>query len=160
MTEVNKLYAAMVGMHFRPPAKQLVVLLSSGTDLVLVPEPENPYDRKAIKVMLPLDVFEDFAKSKGVEVVNAFFEGTGYTVEDLLEAGDIHLGYVEDSAGKGFAKRLANEFPLVGGETVRPVGNAEIGEVMKLLTEEGLVYIVSLVFDQYSNPFVKFEAKG
>ena len=40
----------LVGAFFRPPAKFLLEVLPAGSELLLVPEPENPYDENAIAV--------------------------------------------------------------------------------------------------------------
>lgn len=45
--------APLVGMHFRPPASDVVNLLPVGTKLILQREPLNPYDSNAIRVLLP-----------------------------------------------------------------------------------------------------------
>lgn len=45
--------APIVGMHFRPPAKDVLNLLPGGTELLLLREPDNAHDFSAIKVLVP-----------------------------------------------------------------------------------------------------------
>jgi hypothetical protein len=76
--------SAIVGMHFRPPAKHLVKALPMGIPLILVPDPLNPYDEHAVKVMLDLhDIPEDQEKSFWEEVT-PLLKGTGCNKEELL----------------------------------------------------------------------------
>lgn len=43
----------LVGMHFRPPAKDIVNMLPAGAELLAVRQPDNPHDVNAISVVLP-----------------------------------------------------------------------------------------------------------
>lgn len=40
------------GMHFHPPAKVIIQHAAAGLPLILQPDPENPYDSSAIKVLV------------------------------------------------------------------------------------------------------------
>lgn len=44
--------APIVGMHFRPPAKDIINCLASGVELLLEHQPENPHDGDAVRVLL------------------------------------------------------------------------------------------------------------
>lgn len=44
--------APIVGMHFRPPAKDILNNLAAGTELLLEHQPENPHDGDAVRVLL------------------------------------------------------------------------------------------------------------
>lgn len=44
------LLSPIVGAFYRPPAKTILGLLGPGHELVLDPEPDNPYDENAVKV--------------------------------------------------------------------------------------------------------------
>src|SRR5258708_34749998 len=89
----------LVGSHFRPPAKQLLASLPSGTPCQLVPEPENPYDEHAIRVELPLSSLPD--PNPLAIGIDHSLEGTGFTLADLLESDTpIHLGYIPQSINK------------------------------------------------------------
>lgn len=93
MTTITTL---LVGAHFRPPAKQVLTALPSGSLLRLQPEPENPYDPKAIRVLAS---FESIPESQYSELDDRMI-GTGHDLESLRAAGEIFLGFVPDSAGK------------------------------------------------------------
>ena len=113
----NTISALLVGMHFRPPAKQILEILPARTQLVLIPEPENPYDEKAIKVMVDLEPFSDN------EELMQVLDGTGVFPEDLLSEGLFHLGYIADSDGKICQKS-------------KTPGNREIAQAVQLIAEE------------------------
>ena len=94
----NSLTLPLVGAHFRPPAKQVLAALPAGAELILEPEPDNPYDSKAVRVLvvpgevIPLAGFEAFAAS---------LEGTGFDAHEVMAAWDgLHVGYLPDSDGK------------------------------------------------------------
>lgn len=96
--------APIVGMHFRPPAKQVIHALPAGTALRIVPEPDNPYDEKALRVEVH---GRDISLDADVGLIEAL-EGTGHQIEDLFgprpdesdwEPPAFHLGYVADSDG-------------------------------------------------------------
>lgn len=87
---------ALIGAHFRPPAKLLLAHLPSGTPLALRAEPENAYDAKAIKVMLRTAALPEGQ----YEVLSQELPGAGFTLEDVLGQSEWHLGYVADSDGK------------------------------------------------------------
>ena len=81
--------AAILGSHFRPPAKLIFQYLASGTVLLLEPEPDNPYDANAIKVMLlsrDLPTDEEF-----IDNLQSF----GHDIEELRSRRRIHLAYIE-----------------------------------------------------------------
>ena len=113
---MKTLLVPLVGAHFRPPAKQVLSVLRVDTELLLAPEPENPYDPKAIRVSV--DLRNEFALFR-VPALREALEGTGTEVEDLMNshAEPLHLGYIADSDGKA----------AQGGP-----GNREVGELMCL----------------------------
>lgn len=85
----------LVGMHFRPPAKQVLAVLPQGCELRLRPEPENPYDQKAIQVLVDPRLIPESQH----EALAAAMQGTGSTIEDLMMQELMHLGYIADSDG-------------------------------------------------------------
>jgi|SRR6267154_1348617 len=93
----------LVGAHFRPPAKFLLAALPSGTKLLLVPEPENPYDASAVKVLLPHSPELD----ERAEQIEAGLQGTGFSYLDLDELWPIQLGYLAAAGNKQLAKQQA-----------------------------------------------------
>jgi hypothetical protein len=90
--------APLVGSHFRPPAKQVLAVLPTGCALALVPEPENPYDEKAIRVML---IPAETIPVGQVAALATALAGTGFDALDLIGSSEpLHLGYIGDSDGK------------------------------------------------------------
>lgn len=95
------LSSLLVGMHFRPPAKQVVAALPGGTVLTLQPEPENPYDPHALQVLCSP---RDCVPEGQYGALSEALDGTGQTLEELLEVPEFHLGYVAATGGKPLAK--------------------------------------------------------
>lgn len=112
------LISLLVGAHFRPPAKQVLAALPSAWPLLLSPEPENPYDPSALKVLCHISGLP----TEALDLLDGSLEGTGTTIDELLEQEDpIWLGYVAASGGKPLAKAGLidgnQEFlALMGGE--------------------------------------------
>lgn len=95
------LTSALVGGHFRPPAKQLLALLPSGQALELIPDPENPYDPHALKASLWLNKVDKMLYPS----IESGLEGTGFDLEGLLSMEEpLQLGFVAASGGKPLAK--------------------------------------------------------
>lgn len=93
-----KIITQLVGAHFRPPAKQLLSLLPANAPLLLMPEPDNPYDPKAIKVGIIPHITIPLDEEDSLETA---LSGTGFTAQDILSQEEFfHLGYVADSDGK------------------------------------------------------------
>lgn len=115
--------AGLVGAYHRPPAKQVLATLPVGTTLLLVAEPENPYDPKAVKVLV--DLKEVFPLTRFEELVQAL-EGTGTEAHELMAAGagPLQLGYVADSDGKALQKLVVKT-----GQAL--VGNREANEALE-----------------------------
>lgn len=81
--------AAILGAHFRPPAKLIFQYLPAGQILLLEPEPDNPYDANAIKVMLQSsDLPSD---PEFIDNLQSF----GHDIEELRARSAIHLAYIE-----------------------------------------------------------------
>jgi hypothetical protein len=86
----------LVGAHFNPPAKWILAVLPSGTPLELAPEPDNPYDPEAVKVL----VWPARIPSSHYEQLEESLAGTGFTVDGLLVEGPITLGHLAREGGK------------------------------------------------------------
>ncbi len=109
MAMPKELMSLLVGAHFRPPAKQLLVQVPAGLPLFFEPEWDNPYDSCAIKVKLRIaDVPAAFDAS-----LEEALQGTGWSWTDLregivdeegIESDSIFLGYVAKSGGKPLLK--------------------------------------------------------
>ena len=86
----------LVGAFFRPPAKFLLEVLPAGSELLLVPEPENPYDENAIAV------YGNAASASDAKLqsIASQLEGCGHGLPDAAEEHNAwkdeqrHLGYV------------------------------------------------------------------
>jgi len=118
-SKMAPLQVPLVGAHFRPPAKQVIAHLPSEARLVLRPEPENPYDAKAIKVFgLMSEVPETM-----LDDLNLALDGTGHELADLLDQKEVWLGYIGDSDGK-----LCKGQGLPGNREVAEMAHAVIGE--------------------------------
>ena len=114
MTKI--LTSLLVGAHFRPPAKTLLAHLPSGCPLLLQPEPGNQYDPDALQVLVDPVVIPVGQHSQ----LSAELPLQGATLEQVLSAGPIHLGFVAKSGGKPLLKAIADS----GGQ-LQLVGNAE-----------------------------------
>lgn len=126
----------LVGAHFRPPAKLVLAHLPAGALLTLVPEPDNPYDEKAIKVFAnPQDIPESEHAELEAELPLA-----GSSLDELLSQDEIWLGYVAASSGKP----LANRPDLVGNS-----------EVLAALTQADVKS--SLQFGGQGEPLIKVQ---
>lgn len=90
---------AIVGARFRPPAKEILDNLSSGTKLLLRRQPDNPYDSNAVQVLLPPSEVAD---------LNTF--GHGDTIDSLMISGEVpideplHLGFIPRGDAMGMAQ--------------------------------------------------------
>lgn len=100
MTTLNTL---LVGTHFYVPGKNILPLLPSGTRVIFQPEPENPYDENAIKVLLQCGPLLGTSDETDAELRNALL-GTGWDLHDLLERSPIQLGHVGKTGGKPLEK--------------------------------------------------------
>lgn len=97
--------APIVGWHFVPPAETLLRHLPVGLPLILEPDPGNPYDAEAIKVMV------SSAALRGLptpiqEALSADLPNQGATWETLIMDGEAlwPLGHVARSGGAPLAK--------------------------------------------------------
>lgn len=89
---------AIVGGKFRPPALGVIASLPVGFSLLLKREPDNKFDHNAIKVIL---VDSDALAKIDAELLSRNIEGYGFTRDDLVTRGPIHLGYIpRDNAGE------------------------------------------------------------
>lgn len=115
---MTTLLAPLVGSFNKPPAQTVLKHLPSGAGLILVPEPENPYDPAAIKVMVEPSTLPESQWSQ-LEVELPL---QGATLEQLMSSGPVFLGYIAASGGKPLSKaREANP-----GQQL--VGNREVAE--------------------------------
>lgn len=91
----------LVGMYFRPPAKQIVEVLPAGTKLQLSPETDNPFDEYAIQVLVRASQVPESQH----EFLREILPSCGEDWDELLaEDKVIHLGYIAASGGKPLQK--------------------------------------------------------
>lgn len=127
------LRAPLVGMHFRPPAKVILASLPAGAGLQLELEPENPYDPKALRVLVSPDEIPAGQHESLAEALPA----SGHELHEVLAGEPVWLGYVADSDGKIC-------------QTARLPGNRELGEAML----SGPDWTCRLGFDATGKPLV------
>lgn len=89
-----KLFIPLVGMHFRPPAQQVLASLALGTEVLLYPEPDNQYDSNAVRVVVDLPNID-----VKTPILDAMLTGTGFRVSDII-MGPLQLGYLAATGGK------------------------------------------------------------
>lgn len=104
--------APIVGMAFRPPANDVVMLLPVGAKLALIREPDNPHDPDAIKVLL-LDFDENGPYAELFEHLGEMAEADTYGhLKWSMDAltNPLHLGYIANSSKTGgkFASELCS----------------------------------------------------
>jgi hypothetical protein len=86
----------LVGMAFRPPAKQILSILPLGTNLILVPEPTNQYDPNAIQVHVDLAIWP-IAK---MDLLQSILPDTILDAAHYCSQGYFHLGYLASSSNR------------------------------------------------------------
>lgn len=103
----NRFEAPVVGMHFRPPAKDVINLLAGDTELLLERQPDNEYDPKAVKVMLYGFTAEGQHKDLFMRFKNDALSSPTDNQEELDRLQDpLWLGFV--SAKTGHAAQIAD----------------------------------------------------
>lgn len=121
----RSLLCPLVGAFHRPPAKTVLEVLPHGTALLLVPEPENPYDAGAIRVMVDLRALCDDDDAFQAQLCQEL-DGVGADFSDVVDDGPLQLGYCAATGGKPLAK-LAAVWSQTG---LSPVGNSAIAEAI------------------------------
>lgn len=89
-------FTFIAGVKFRPGANVHLDSLEEGTDLTLVPEPTNKYDRHAIKVMsgdmfvgyVPKDLAEDVGKTIAAGKLVSVHKNVGHKIFINYEGED------------------------------------------------------------------------
>jgi hypothetical protein len=142
---MNIFICPIVGAYFRPPAKVIMRIMDAGHELVLEPEPENPYDSDAIKVGVRLNTIH-VAESDFPDVEEELMR-YGATWEDLkkdewgelVEDPVMHLGYV----------------PRSGAKTAKIDGDPSLGnkEIMNVIRQPD--WKATLTFSPAGQPLVQ-----
>jgi hypothetical protein len=95
----------IVGAFFRPPAKAILEVLSSGSPLILRPEPDNPSDPNAIQVWVTRATLAALSASASARLgeTGPLF---GHELADILAAPEHHLGYIPRTSAGAVAHTL------------------------------------------------------
>lgn len=105
--------APLVGMHHRAPAKAILQCLPADTKLILEPEPENPFDPNAIKVLVAPAAVPQTQHT----MLETLLLGYGYSMEHFLEERSWHLGYIKAQPIKsGDSSSAAEIAPILGDQ--------------------------------------------
>lgn len=122
ITTTSILHIPLVGLSFYPAAKYLIDFLPTGCELVLIPEPHNPYDEKAVKVLVNIKTSLPASQYEPADVAIA---GTGRDIETLLHSDEsFMLGHLADSDGKPLAKLQASGMAIVGNREAAELAEA------------------------------------
>lgn len=91
----------LVGMRHRPPASDVTNLLPAGVELLLVRQPDNPYDINACAIQLLGFCVGGQHEHLYTQFKNALLEGQelNYTEDHLTDP--LHLGYLCNSDKTG-----------------------------------------------------------
>lgn len=84
------LFAPIVGMFYRPPAKAILAVLPGGCALLLEAEPENPFDAKAVKVMVASEAIPTLQHQALAMELPPY----GFDLAQVLAQPLWHIGYV------------------------------------------------------------------
>jgi len=80
----------IVGAHFHRPAKAILAILPSGTELDVIPEPENEYDPNAIAIWINASHIPPTAKAE----LHNLSQPYGYSADEILNGDHWMLGYI------------------------------------------------------------------
>lgn len=105
----------LVGSFSHPPAGLLLQNIPGGVELILQPEPENPYDSGAIRVLIASD---NIPASRDQEL-ELLLPGAGLTLSELRCEPQWMLGHVAANGGKPLSKAGLTQ------------GNLEIGAMLQ-----------------------------
>lgn len=118
---MNTYLLPCVGARFRKPAVALIQMCSTGTPVLLLPEPSNPFDPNAVQVILKSsDIPEE-----SFEVQAELLEGFGYDKEGVLSQPSWHIGYIPATEAIWLQKKLPS-FGLPGELAFDAVGRPAI----------------------------------
>lgn len=131
----------IVGARFRPPAQAILDKLPAGTKLLLRRQPDNPYDRNAVQVLLFFN--------QETAVIEAIERACDCGIDPVNPYPDepIHLGFIPRES----AAKLA---PLMDE-------SAKIEEEGTFAIEQGIAeWPATLTFAAHGGPMVTFEELG
>lgn len=107
---MSEMRGLLVGSHFTPPAKAIISALARGARVRLVPEPENPYDSHAIRVLWYPERQPDTGTldlpEATIDALTATLPDFGEDIRDVEMAADEGIGYVIGHVSKSGGKPL------------------------------------------------------
>ena len=121
-------FALLVGTRFARGASALLACLPQGTRVELRPEPDNPHDAEAIRVVLalPSAVLSEGRLAAQAEVL----AGAGLSPSSVLAEPEWTLGHIGASEGKPLAlARASAPGPTVGTSELAQEGSARSGRL-------------------------------
>jgi hypothetical protein len=121
-----ELLSLITGGFARQGGKVALEHLPSGAELRLEPEPDNPYDQFALRVLVDP---EEIPTSQHIHMEDKL-EAYGMTIGDLLNNGPIWIGFVAATGGKPLAKAKAAS-PILSGNQEFTQGLLACGEAYK-----------------------------
>lgn len=127
----------LVGLHFNPPAKQIFPLLPGGMLLELEPDPENPYDPMAVKVLFQSSAL---GPDRDDEIAAALV-GTSFDLDSFREMDRVMLGHLAAEGGKPLLK-------------CQEPGMASNKTIIEAVVRAGGQYTAKLSFGQAAEPLV------
>lgn len=157
---MTELTAPIVGMHFRPPAKEVVNLLPPGTRVLLRREPSNEYDEFAVQVLLPgfrpynAEFATDKENGAAGTVYNTIAESGSFGEDLYLDKDPLHLAFV-DSKKTGMARMFSQAMLFVERQKQNPLDEELRGDYP--LPDKLLYFEAKLAFDLAGKPQVVTE---
>lgn len=108
---MQQLVGLLVGMHFHPPAPAVLAHLPQGARLIIEPEPTNPYDPHAMRVLV--DLFQ--VPGEQINELELKLAGFGMDFDSLAQEGRMMLGHLASAIGKPYAKAREKGDPVSAG---------------------------------------------
>lgn len=149
-----KFEANLVGMHFRPPAKDVVNNLAANTELLVQRQPDNPYDTNALQVLLvgfceggQNEAAWEASKQAKWEELGGSEDGEG-EIEDMEQFNDYCATTLTDPLPLGY---------ICNGEKT---GGKKANMISPQMDAVGMVSVPGrLSFDERGGPIVVIEAE-
>lgn len=91
----NRLIIPISGIHFYPPAREVLTVLPNTSILDLRPEPSNQYDMNAVEVLVDM---AEFPVTR-CELLDKLLREP-FTASELCASGWLKLGYLAASGAK------------------------------------------------------------
>lgn len=134
-----KTHSALVGMHFRPPAKAVLASLPQGAELKLMREPFNEHDIAAVAVWVRIAQ----VPKEQYSLLELAAQGHGFSLDEVLARSEHQLGYIASvKLPKGMEPNGLSMAPAIA---------------FKLDASPAPGYTARLVFDTAGRPIVEID---